>query len=276
MRNAKNETKTHDLRIEKIIAKPPAEVFRALREGRLFQNCSADTESMKIDFRVGGKYEIRFLHYGKTNGGEFLEIVPDRKIVFTWCQDSSVDPRPDTVVSIELEERGGKTHLVLTHAGFKDRELMEAHQGGWSGGLDDLADGMVHGRLRLMRRMEMPLEALYAACANPGSFFGRMGDVKNGKVDFRVNGRYAVPTEKGEVKGEFLEIVPGARIVFSWESAPCGERLAHETRVTLTFEKDDDDAGVSWLGLVHEGLDTESQLKSHHAGWDGLLSRLMK
>ncbi len=274
MQNAKSEAKTYDLKVEKTIARPAAEVFRALSEGRLFQNCSADTESMKIDFRVGGKYEIHFKHVGMSTGGEFLEIVPVTKIVFTWCQDFGSNPVPDTVVNVELKEQSGKTYLTLIHSGFTDKEAMESHQGGWNGGLDDLTQEMVNGRLRFMRKIKVPVEKLYETCKNPSAFFGLMGDVRNGKVDFKVGGHYAIPTEKGELRGEFLEIVPNQKIVFSWKSAPCGEKLTRDTKVTLTFENDDDDAQVSWLGLLHEGLETEAQQKSHHAGWDWMLARL--
>ena len=53
----KNENNSHatgpyNLQVEKTILKPPAEVFRAIAEGRLFMNCSADHDSLKIDFKV--------------------------------------------------------------------------------------------------------------------------------------------------------------------------------------------------------------------------------
>lgn len=41
-----------DLRFEKMISKDVSEVFASLREGKLFMNCSADSNSLDIDFRV--------------------------------------------------------------------------------------------------------------------------------------------------------------------------------------------------------------------------------
>ena len=45
---------THQLKLEKIINRPRIG-FRALSAGKLFMNCGAASDSIKIDFRVGGK-----------------------------------------------------------------------------------------------------------------------------------------------------------------------------------------------------------------------------
>jgi uncharacterized protein YndB with AHSA1/START domain len=273
MQNAKNETKKYDLQIEKLISKPPTEVFRAIGEGRLFLNCSASNETLKVDFRVGGKYHIDFKGYGFSNHGQFLEITPYQKIVFTWCQNTEANNKPDTTVTIQLKEQGTKTHLTLTHEGFKDQEKLESHQGGWNSGLNDLAEEMIQGKLRIVRLFKLPAQKLYEKCKDPVSFFGMMGDMQKGKVDFKVDGHYQVPTEKGEIHGTFLEIVPNEKIVFTWESSPSGEKLTHGTKVTLEFEREDDEE--SWLTIIHEKLDTESQQKTHRMSWDMLLNRIM-
>ena len=272
MQPAKNETKTYDLKVEKVIQKSPAEVFRAIGEGRLFLNCSASNESIKIDFRVGGKYHIDFASYPKSNQGEFLEIVPDRKIVFTWCQVPGVNPIPDTTVTIEMRDQGGKTHLTLTHVGFTDSETREKHQGGWTGGLNDLSNEITDGRLRFMRKYPVPVQKLYELCKTPTSFFGLMSDTQKGKADFKVGGEYRFPTEKGEISGKFLEIVTDQKIIFSWTSTGCG--VAENTKVTLLFDTEENNQ--SWLELIHEGLTTDAQQKSHREGWDWILSRLAR
>ncbi len=274
MQNEKTENKTYDLKIEKLIATSPANVFRAIGEGRLFLNCSAAHDTIKVDFKVGGKYHIDFVSYEKSNWGEFLEIIPNQKIVFTWCQDPTPGSKPDTTVTITLKEESGKTKLTLTHVGFTDLELRDAHNGGWNGGLDDLFHEMIDGRLRFSRYFETPVEKLYELCKNPASFLGALGDLSRAKIDFKIGGHYFVPTEKGEIKGEFLEIKPNQTIAFSWLSAPCGEALTRDTKVTLNFDTEEE--GGSWLELIHEGLMTESQQKAHRAGWDGLITKMMK
>ena len=129
----------YDLKTEKVIARPASDVFNAIKAGRLFMNCSGDSNSMKIDFRVGGKYHIDFKNHGVANFGEFIEIVPNRKIVFTWCQTFGADQKPDTQVSIELFDDGPKTKLVLHHTGFNTEATRDGHKGGWIDGLADMA-----------------------------------------------------------------------------------------------------------------------------------------
>lgn len=232
-----NESSTYDLKVEKVIPKTPAEVFRAIGEGRLFTNCGADHESMKIDFKVGGKYSIEFLNHNMKNQGEFLEIIPNQKIAFTWCQDYDSNPTPDTKVVIELKDLGGKTALTVTHTGFTDLENRNGHEGGWNGGLEDLSQEITNGRLRLMRKFPVPIERLYETCKNPSTFPG----------------------------AKLLETIPNEKIVFDFD---------HETKVTLTFESEDKKEDGSWITLIHEGLKTESQQKAHREGWDSLLKNL--
>lgn len=152
----------HDLKIEKVISKSAKEVFKSLQEGKLFMNCSADSNSIEIDFRVGGKYKLDFKNHKVSNWGEFLEIIPDQKIVFSWCQTFGPDQKPDTRVSIELFADGPKTKLVLEHKGFKDKESCDNHYQGWNGGLTDLTSEMEMGQIRLCRRYDTSVDKLTA------------------------------------------------------------------------------------------------------------------
>ncbi|MES2526685.1 MAG: SRPBCC domain-containing protein [Bdellovibrionota bacterium] len=165
-----------DLKIEKIIAKDVKEVFQSLKAGKLFMNCSADSNTIQIDFRVGGKYKLDFKSHKVSNWGEFLEIVPDKKIVFSWCQTFGLDQKPDTTVTIELFPDGTKTKLVLQHSGFKDQAQCDNHYQGWIGGLTDLSTEMEKGSVRLVRRYDLPVEKLFALVKS-GNLFGDMHDV---------------------------------------------------------------------------------------------------
>jgi uncharacterized protein YndB with AHSA1/START domain len=230
-----NANKTYDLKVEKMISKTPAEVFRAIGEGRLFENCSADHDTMKIDFKVGGKYMIQFLNYDMKNQGEFLEIVPNQKITFTWCQDYNSNPTPDTKVSIELKDVGGKTALTLTHTGFNDIESRDDHKGGWTGGLDDLSEEIINGKLRLMRKVPLTIEQLFETCKNSSDF-----------------------------KGKVLESAPNQKIILS---------LNDDSKLSLLFDTEDEKS--SWLEVIHEGLKTEAQQKTYRAKWDSVLKQMM-
>lgn len=151
----------YEVKIEKIINRSPSEVFRALGEGKLFMNCSADSSTLKVDFRVGGKYRIDFKNHGVYNMGEFLDIVPNKKVVFSWCQTFGADQKPDTQVTIELFPEGTKTRMTLLHTGFKDKATCDDHYQGWNGGMTDMADELEHGNLRMLRHFAAPVETLF-------------------------------------------------------------------------------------------------------------------
>jgi uncharacterized protein YndB with AHSA1/START domain len=159
----------YQVNAEKIIGRPVSDVFNALKEGLLFMNCGADSGSIKIDFRVGGKYQIDFRNKTLVNFGEFLEIIPNRKIVFSWCQTFGPDQKPDTQVVIELFEDGPKTRLVLSHTGFKDQATKDAHQTGWYGGLEDFIAQIEKGKLRMLRSFPISDQRLREICKSPES-----------------------------------------------------------------------------------------------------------
>ena len=93
----------------------------------------------QIDARVGGT--IRWTHAnGDTCSGEFLELVPARRIVFTygWERADVGVPPGSTTVEITLEPRGTGTQLHLVHRGLAG-PMADAHAGGWSNYLGRLA-----------------------------------------------------------------------------------------------------------------------------------------
>lgn len=261
---------SYQVKVEKVIGRPVSDVFRALKEGRLFMNCSADSSSMKIDFRVGGKYHIDFWSHGKFNYGEFLEIVPERKIVFSWCQSFEPDRQPDTQVTIELFPEASKTRLVLLHTGFRNQEICDAHQHGWMHGVDDFSNELQQGRLRMVRIYQAPVDEMFAICKNPATFFAFMGDVSRGVVDYKAGGKFQVPNEHGGIAGEFLDIVANKKISFSWLRG-CTGPLSN-SKVWLTFSSTD--KGEARIELIHDGLTTEKDLAAHRHGWESVFQNL--
>jgi uncharacterized protein YndB with AHSA1/START domain len=260
----------NEVRVEKIFNKPAKTVFQALAEGRLFNTCGAVMGQLEIDFRKGGKYKASFPNADAKLCGKFLEIVPDKKIRFTWGDEGSDTGFPLTEVSIELFTDGEKTKLVILHTGFITKEDAESHNTGWNAGLDDLNAELVQGRIRIIRVYPVSKDKLYEACSDPKTFFGLVSDVSKGEVDFRVGGQYRFPTKKGEIRGKFEEIIPGQKIVFSWLSG-CDGPFDHPTRVTLLF--DDEDEGASSVALTHELLPTDA-VKTHREGWEFLTQGL--
>jgi len=94
---------------------------------------------VELDPRPGGTYRV--LAMGVHPGvGEFVEIVPNTKVVFSFGWDEPNHPIPagSTEVEIALIPEGEKTRVRLTHRGLPD-DAVSDHTKGWDFYLDRLA-----------------------------------------------------------------------------------------------------------------------------------------
>ena len=91
------------------------------------------------DVRVGGRYRM-VMHApdGEVHrvGGVFREVIPNKKLVYTWAWEST--PERESLVTVEFKPSGHETELVLTHRRFFDTQARDRHQQGWNGSLDRL------------------------------------------------------------------------------------------------------------------------------------------
>jgi len=85
---------------------------------------------------------LRWTHPdGATVVGRFVELVPHRRVVFTYGgEDGRLGVPPEsTTVEIDLVEEAGATTLRLVHHGLPP-ETVPDHQQGWAYFLDILHD----------------------------------------------------------------------------------------------------------------------------------------
>ena len=96
----------------------------------------------ELDVRVGGRFRIVF---GGPDGkmhecaGVYKEVVPNRKLVFTWHWPNST-PERVSVVTIVFKAVNGETDLLFKHEQLFDEKARDDHKRGWSASLDKLAD----------------------------------------------------------------------------------------------------------------------------------------
>jgi uncharacterized protein YndB with AHSA1/START domain len=94
----------------------------------------------ELDVRVGGKFRIVF---GGPDGqehecaGVYKEVVPNRRLVFTWSWPRTT-PERISVVTIVFKASAGGTELVFTHEQLFDEKVRDDHKRGWSSLLDKL------------------------------------------------------------------------------------------------------------------------------------------
>jgi uncharacterized protein YndB with AHSA1/START domain len=99
------------------------------------------TPHIELDLRVGGGYRFgmqppdgELFHLS----GEFREIEPPARLVYTFRWE---EPNPDdreTVVTMSLGDRGDSTEVVVVQSGFATEERRALHVDGWTDSLDRL------------------------------------------------------------------------------------------------------------------------------------------
>jgi uncharacterized protein YndB with AHSA1/START domain len=133
--------------------------------------------------------------------------------------------------------------------------------------------------LTLKRRLKAPAEKVFAAWTDPKKIVHWFGpaETASGSVradmDVRVGGRYRISFktadgESHEVGGEYKEVIPNERLVFSWAWHSTPER---ESLVTITLKADGD---ATMLTLHQERFFDEKARDGHQRGWTGTLEKL--
>lgn len=92
------------------------------------------------------------------------------------------------------------------------------------------------------------------------------------ELDPQQGGRFALDIEGTPVRGRYLEIDPGHRLVLSWGHAGSDQLPPESSRVEITFSPEQ---GGTRIELLHRDLPAP-QRPSHIRGWTVLLARLAK
>ena len=131
------------LTLKRRLSAPPAKVYAAWTDPeKIMQWFGPEGVAMvsaESDPRVGGRY--RFIARAPDGelhnvSGEYREVVPNQKLVFTWSWIST--PERVSLVTVALKPDGDGTMLTLTHEQFFDEAARDRHQYGWTGAIDKL------------------------------------------------------------------------------------------------------------------------------------------
>jgi uncharacterized protein YndB with AHSA1/START domain len=134
------------LEIKRLINAPRDQVYAAWTDPaqlrQWFGPEKVQTRNLIADARVGGKFR-----WDLTNSegekmtclGEYRELQPGKKIVFTWQWDDDEDWENHTsVVTVELSDRDNGTELRLIHEQLPNEASRDGHTEGWNSALDKL------------------------------------------------------------------------------------------------------------------------------------------
>ena len=118
----------------------PERVFKAWTEPASVKAWLAGGADIVIDPREGGLFYLEmpwqdriYPHYGR-----YLRIDAPRVLEFTWVSEGTQGK--ESIVTIELVARNGKTELTLKHEGLPNEATAKDHEGGWTEFLDQLVE----------------------------------------------------------------------------------------------------------------------------------------
>jgi len=134
--------------------------------------------------------------------------------------------------------------------------------------------------LQVKRVINAPRDRVYAAWTNSAQLRQWFGPenvrTRDLVADARVDGKFQwdLTNPEGEemtVAGEYRELQPGRRVVFTWQWQDDEEWERHESIVTVEFS--DCDGGTE-VRLTHERLPSKESRDRHSEGWRSVLKKL--
>lgn len=134
------------LEISRVIEAPRDRVYAAWTDPEQLKQWfgpeNVKTRELVADARMGGTFRWDIINSEgeeMTMRGEFRELQPDKKIVFTWQWEDDEDwENHISIVTVELYDRDGGTELRLTHEQLPNEESRDGHTRGWESALDKL------------------------------------------------------------------------------------------------------------------------------------------
>jgi uncharacterized protein YndB with AHSA1/START domain len=135
------------LRVERTFDAPAEAVFDAWTSADVLKQWWSpgpdwETPVAEAEVRVGGRLRIVMRSPDGeefAGGGEYTEVTPTERLVFTWTWDGREGHEGSQLVEVEFQDRGdGTTTVVVTNRGLRDAESKESHREGWEGSLRNL------------------------------------------------------------------------------------------------------------------------------------------
>jgi uncharacterized protein YndB with AHSA1/START domain len=144
-----------ELRLERTFDAPREAVFEAWTSPEVMRRWWAagpdwDTPHVEVDLRPGGRIRLSMSDPASgavyTFSGEFVEISPPERLVYTSAWEQPGPLGATTTVTVEFHEEGDRTTVVLTHTGLRGEETRDSHAEGWNACLDNLEQRVLSTR----------------------------------------------------------------------------------------------------------------------------------
>lgn len=127
------------LELKSVLAGPRERIFRTLTEpaalARWWGPSGFTTPEIELDLTVGGGYRFGMqppsgdlFHLA----GEFLEIDPPSRLVYTFRWEEPDPDDQETVVRLSLDAVGEATEVSLSQGEFATEARLMLHRSGWT------------------------------------------------------------------------------------------------------------------------------------------------
>lgn len=139
-------TKTMELKFDRTIPAPAAEVFDAWLDPNVPVNPFSGTKKLIFDPRENALFYFVHRHEGMDmpHYGLFTTVERPRKVQYTWM--SPFTRGLESIVTVTFTEKGGETLLSLSHANLPDDDFGRAHDGGWKSYMKKIAERFAGGK----------------------------------------------------------------------------------------------------------------------------------
>lgn len=129
---------TPELNLRRTFKAPRDRVFRAWTDPeRLAKWWGPETRScpfVEMDPRPGGRWRTCMRAEDGEEAwvqGEYKEVDPPKRLVFSWAWETDGVPGHKTEVSIDFLDHGDETEMLFCHRGFDSAEAARLHNQGW-------------------------------------------------------------------------------------------------------------------------------------------------
>lgn len=135
------------LRMTTVLPSPRGEVFKAMTEpeqlAKWWGPRGFTVPRVEMDLRAGGGYRIEMQPPEGDSfqlSGEFIEVDPPGRLVYTFRWDPPDPDDRETVVTLSLRDGDDETEVELTQGEFATEERRALHEGGWTDSFDRLRE----------------------------------------------------------------------------------------------------------------------------------------
>lgn len=133
------------VKLRKTLNAPVERVFQAWLDADMLSRFMTPLPGMpeprvEVDAREGGSFTI-YMQVGDEeipHTGEYLEVNPYSRLVFTWISPFSTDGSTVTIQFSKISDN--RTRIDLSHVKFRGEAERSSHEGGWANILEKLAD----------------------------------------------------------------------------------------------------------------------------------------